>query len=103
VWVALQKLPPGSVELIEEDHLVVGKVMQTVPIVNDHLQKTWQLVANREKFVQLFVIFDEKKATIGVVDEVFELRGRVGGVDTGGNATDALDAEIGVDPFLVVF
>lgn len=103
VGIFLQELAADPVEVVEEDDLLVGEFVQPVTVEDDDLRQSRHLVPHGQKLVELLVILDEQEATVGIVDEILELLGRIGRVNARRDAAHGLDAEIGVDPLLVVF
>ena len=99
----LQELPAHAVEIVEEDHTVVGEIVQALAVEHDGLGEPRHRLLDREELVELLVIFEKQEAAVGIVDEIFELLGRVRRVDARRYPADRLHAEIGVDPLLVVF
>src|SRR5882724_1863414 len=56
----------------------------------------------RSRLVELLLVLHEKVFGVAVVDEVLDLRGRVRGIDAGGDAPRAQHAEIAEQPLLVI-
>ena len=89
-------------ELVQEQDPVVGEVVEPVPFEHDALRHPRNPVADLEKLVELLVVLHDEKPALRVLQEVSDLLGAVGRVDPRDDSTDALDAEIGVYPLLVV-
>ena len=90
-------------ECLPSHDLVMLKAAQAFHVVDNDLFNPRQLVLYQQVFVELFLVLDEQHlgaAVVELIGDLFFLQGRVEPV---GDRADALDAEIGKHPFLVVF
>ena len=77
--------------------------MQPVPVHDHAIQQIGNLVANLEKLVELLIVLDDQEPALGVAQQERQLLRAPGRVDAADDSADALDAEIRVQPLLVVF
>src|SRR4029078_5055700 len=86
-------------QLLERNHLRVAKVRQPFEIENDHLADLLTALAHLEILVELLLVLDKKETRTTVAEDIFDLLGGVGRIDAVGDAADAHDAHVGIEPF----
>ena len=91
------------VEFIKEQDLLVGEFVQPLAVEQDAFPHPGNPVADVQEFFQLFGVLGDQETAFRVGEQECQLFRAVGRVDARDNSAHALDAEIGVDPFLVVF
>ncbi len=90
------------VEFVQEHHHGVLEITQALAVEHDHFLQGGHLVAHGQVLVELLVVLHEQEGGAAVVDQVGELLGAVGGVDTVTDAAGAGDTQIAIQPLLVV-
>ena len=80
--------------------ITIGSVKPRRPLSSTStiLREPGQLVAHGERLVELLLVLDDHDLGLGVAEEVLDLGRRARRVDADGDATDALDAEVGEQP-----
>ena len=81
----------------------VVQVAKPFHVHNDDAHKAWRSFAHGEHLVELLLVLGKVEARAAVIDQILDLRRRIGGVDAIGDAACAVDALIGVEPFSAHF
>ncbi len=89
-------------ELAERHDLRVLELAQAFHVEHDDLLQVRRALAHGQDLVELLLVLDEQELGLAVVDQIFDLRRRVGRIDAGGNAGGAQHGEVAEQPFLVV-
>ena len=85
-------------ELLEGGGHRVRQITQTFEVGDYDAQQRRAVVAHRQGFVVLLLVFDKQHAHCGVLQDVLHLLGRRGRVDAGAQNPHALRAKVGVQP-----
>ena len=93
-----QIVPPDGAQGVQADDAGIIQVAQTLHVEHHDLAQSWQLGADLQRLVQLFIVLDEQHGGAGVFAEVAHLRGRVGRVNAVGNAPCRQHGQVGTDP-----
>ena len=78
------------------------KVAQALHVEHDDLPQARRALAHGQDLVELLLVLHEQVLGVAVVDEILDLRRRVGRIDAGGDAGRAQHAKIAEQPLLVV-
>ena len=95
--------PPHVKQLLDADALLVVETPQPFHVEDDDLLKRRRGFPDFEHLVQLLLVFGEVEARTAVGDQVLDLVGTVGGVDSVGDTACTDDSEIREQPFPVDF
>ncbi len=93
---------PSAAQLLERDHLGVGEAAQALHVEHDDLSQARRALAHGQDLVELLLVLHEQIFGVAVVDQVLDLRRRIGRVDAGRDPRRAQHAEVAEQPFLVV-
>jgi len=86
-------------QLVERQHLRVAICRETLKIEHDYLAELRAALAHIEVLIELFFVLDEKEARTAVVENVLDLSGGIGRIDAVGDAANAYDTHVGIEPF----
>ena len=89
-------------QLLERHHLRVGEAAQALHVEHDDLPQAGRALAHGQDLVELLLVLHEQVLGVAVVDQILDLRRRIGRIDAGRDARRAQHAEIAEQPFLVV-
>jgi len=79
--------------------LRIAKCREALKIEHDHLAELRAALAHIEVLIELFFVLDEKEARTAVVEDVLDLSGGIGRIDAVGDAANAHDTHVGIEPF----
>ena len=96
-------LAADDVEVFEEQDLLVDEVVQPFAVEHDAFAHPRDATSDFQELVELLGIFDDQIPARGVLKQECHLLRAVGRIDAGDDTAHALDAEVRVDPLLVVF
>ena len=66
VGVFLAERAAEPVEVVEEDHLLVGEAVQALAVEDDDLRQSRHAVADRQLLVELLVVLYDQEAAVGI-------------------------------------
>jgi hypothetical protein len=97
--VALRVVAAERGEFGERQHHRIVKAAQPLHVEHDNLVQRRTARPAGQDLVELLLILDEHDPGAGIVDEIFDLRRRVGRIDARGYAACTQNAHVGIDPF----
>ena len=92
-----------SDQLIPTDDFWVLKTIETIHIHHNHQLKAGNVVLNFQVLVQLLIIFNKEDLNLGISDNVFALRWRIGLIYARDDGAKTMACHVGINPFLPVF
>ena len=99
VFAALHVIAAERGELGERHHHRIGEAREALHVEYDDALQGRAARAAAQNLVELLFVLDEDHLGAEIVDEIFDLRRRVGRIDARRHAAGAEDAHVGMDPF----